>query len=178
MIYAIFDTETTGLILPHAPIEKQPRCIEFAGVFLDTDTWGITKEFNKLYNPEVNLSKKITQITGLKDEDLVDMGPFVPQEIIDFFLGADRSAAHNFTFDYDILGLEFQRAGVLLSQIGALQNPLCTVEATEYLTGVRLKLGELYQYLFQEKFKGAHRAMFDVKALAKCIEELTKRGLL
>ena len=34
----VFDTETTGLPLPEtAPLESQPRIIEFAGIKLDHD---------------------------------------------------------------------------------------------------------------------------------------------
>lgn len=178
MIYAIFDTETTGLILPsHMPIERQPRIIEFAGVHLDTITWEITREFSYLYDPCVPLSQKITKITGLKDSDLVGKPLFGCDEIIDFFEGADRAVAHNFSFDYGMLEIEFKIAGREL-KIPALEAPICTVEKTEHITGSRLTLTKLHAYLFGDDFKGAHRALVDVKALARIVQALTEKGLL
>jgi DNA polymerase III epsilon subunit-like protein len=177
VIYAIFDTETTGLILPsQMPLERQPRIIEFAGVHLDSVTWEITREFVALYNPGVALSPKITKITGLRDGDLEGKGSFDCQDILDFFAGADRAVAHNFTFDHGMLEIEFLHQKYDLN-IPAFDAPLCTVEKTEHLTGSRLTLGKLHAYLFGDDFKGAHRALVDVKALAKIVQALTEKGL-
>ena len=177
MIYAIFDTETTGLILPsQMPLERQPRIIEFAGVHLDSVTWEITREFTKLYDPCVPLSQKITKITGLRDSDLVGQSLFYCDDVVDFFSGADRAVAHNFSFDLGMLEIEFKIARRKII-IPALEHPLCTVEKTEHLTGSRLTLGKLHAYLFGDDFKGAHRALVDVKALAKIVQALTEKGI-
>ena len=40
------------------------------------------------------------------------------------------------------------------------------------------KLEELYNYLFNKNFQGAHRAINDVKACAECFIQLKKTGYL
>lgn len=40
------------------------------------------------------------------------------------------------------------------------------------------KLGELYRFLFNKDFEGAHDAMFDVIALKECFFEMAKRGVI
>jgi DNA polymerase-3 subunit alpha len=67
---------------------------------------------------------------------------------------------------------EMRRLGLTV----AWPRVICTVEETEHLKGHRLKLSDLYELLFGEKFANAHDAKADVEALAKCYFELVKRG--
>ncbi|MEQ1883107.1 MAG: hypothetical protein ABL878_19305 [Burkholderiales bacterium] len=82
-------------------------------------------------------------------------------------------------FDEKILGAEFLRAGY--------SNPLeskkrkCTMqEATDFCRlpgpyGYKWpKLDELYRKLFKESLTGAHRALIDVRACARCYFELRR----
>ena len=64
MIAIIFDTETTGLLLPSsAPLEKQPRIIELGALKVDAN--GVLDELNQLLDPEQTITAEITKITGI-----------------------------------------------------------------------------------------------------------------
>jgi DNA polymerase III epsilon subunit-like protein len=89
--------------------------------------------------------------------------------------------AHNIAFDEKVLGAEFLRAG--------RENPLdrlphrCTMTTAvdicrlPGLYGFKWpKLSELHQTLFGEGFEGAHQAIADVRACARCYHELRRRG--
>jgi hypothetical protein len=55
---------------------------------------------------------------------------------------------------------------------------ICTVEQTQHIKGFRLNLSGLHEFLFGEKFSGAHRAKVDVAALVRCSSEMFKREML
>lgn len=87
--------------------------------------------------------------------------------------------AHNVQFDEKILGAEFLRAG----QPNLLESKprKCTMQgATHYCRlpgpyGYKWpSLAELHRKLFGESFEGAHRALVDVRACAKCYFELRR----
>jgi len=85
--------------------------------------------------------------------------------------------AHNLAYDMEMLEFEFKRLNDTLK--GLWNKPLiCTVEQTVHLRGIRLSLSALHEYLFNEKFEGAHRAKADVQAQVRCFMELKKRGEL
>ncbi len=171
----VFDTETTGLLQPSiVPIEKQPHIIEFFGLSIDENGEELG-QFHRLYNPGYGLQPIITQVTGLKDKDLKDKPKLDFDEakaLADYVQSHDEIVAHNLSFDFGMLNAEFKRNDVTIKW----PRLTCTVEATEYMLGYRMKLSVLYDYLFQEKFEGAHRAENDVRALARCFLALRKCG--
>lgn len=178
----IFDTETTGLIQhPSTPLDKQPEIIEFCGVRCDSVT------LEPLADPVVFMCKpratvldpKITQITGLTLDDLKESPSWARQlpTVEELFLGADTAIAHNCDYDIGMMTLE-QRRLDRLTKFPWPKNQICTVTATRHLKGHRLKLGELYEYLFGTPMGDAHRAEVDVMNLAKVAAELRKRALI
>lgn len=174
----IFDTETTGLLQPKiAPLIDQPSIIEFAGVVID-ENLQIVEEVEFLCDPGFKISAEITKITGIKQEQLVGQKPFseYADQIISLFSGCDEVVAHNLKFDYGMIDNELKRLG----KDEELKWPkkICTVEKSYIIKGRRMKLTELHEHLFGIPFDGAHRAMVDVKALARCFVELRKRGML
>jgi DNA polymerase-3 subunit epsilon len=178
MKYVFFDTETTGLIGNSLiPIDKQPHIIEL--FMLKTDEKGKELErFHSLFSVNMKLPEKIKKITGISDEDLKEQPVFFEKiEQIDLFLkDADFIIAHNINFDIKMLEIEYFRAAFDFDLTGI--KKICTVEQTEHLKGYRLKLNDLYHYLFDQNFKGAHRAQEDVIALAQCFFELKNRSIL
>ena len=177
----IFDTETTGL--PNAeptPLDKQPKIIEFCAVKLDDKTLVQKAEVDLLINPGHHLSDQIVKITGLRDSDLKGKPPFsaVYSELADFFLGEKILVAHNCAFDVNMLTLDLRRLGKL-TQFPWPPQQICTVERTTHLKGFRLNLAGLYEMATNGgKFKGAHRAMNDVKALAECVRWMRKKKMI
>ena len=179
----IFDTETTDLLKPGlADLSIQPRMIEFYGVLADLDTGEELGELELLINPGHKLSDVTVRITSITDALLEDAPAFgaVAPEILAFIERADGLIAHNLSFDVGMLLVEFERIGRLeeLQAILKWRSQTCTVEATEFLTGYRQKLGDLHEYLFGERFADAHRARSDTRALLRCAGELRKRDLL
>ena len=182
----VFDTEATGLIssrlLKH---EQLPEVIEFYGAvcnFTKAGKFKIEQELELLIKPanmiqEYKTGKhNIAKITGITNAMLVAAPTFkdVANQIFSMLEAAPLAIAHNISYDTEVLTIEAERLGY---QIKWPQR-LCTVEATTYLRGDRLKLSELHELLFKEKFAGAHRAKVDVQALIRCCAELHKQGVI
>lgn len=184
MILNFFDTETTDLISNSARrIEKQPKIIEFYATRIRQTGEGkdaqfeFADELNLLLAHPAPLKAKTTEITGLTNEDLKDAPPFhlKAKEIKEYMEGADVVVAHNLSYDMAVTDIE-----ILRSDIGPISwpEPLCTVEATQHIFQYRLSLSALHEYLFGEKFEGAHRAKVDVEAMVRCYQELVKRDMI
>lgn len=177
MKHLIFDTETTGL--PRNTIlqlDKQPRVIEFAGIIWDDDT-NDEQEHVWLFNPGIPIPPEASKISHISDAMVHDAPAFSDKApaIRALLVLADVVVAHNLFFDIHMVSNEFRRADTADVK---WPKGICTVEATEHIKGHRLKLGELYRHLFDEDFKGAHRAIEDVRALLRCYKELRKREML
>lgn len=172
MLFLPYDFETTGLTVhPKAPLEMQPRPIEFAALL--TDGKEIIETFEFIINPEIVIEEIITKITGLTNEDL-ECNPvfstFVPQ-LDSIFKKANATIAHNHAFDKNILDYALQREGLSLSDVSFPDLNICTVEQTLPIFGRRVKLQELYELYFG-KYEQKHRALDDVILLHKCCQEI------
>lgn len=174
MEIVLFDTETTGLLLPdNAPLEEQPKIIEFYGVRINEE-FEILSELETYIDPGEPITKEITQITGIKTADVEGQPTFhdMSNNIALLFAGADLSVAHNIAFDNGMLNVEFQR---IAQQRPCAVNDLCTVEFWKDKYGYRWSLGAIYNKLFGSAFK-AHRAKNDVHALVRCFHHWTENG--
>jgi DNA polymerase III epsilon subunit-like protein len=183
----IFDTETTGLINPHATdIKKQPQIIEFAAIKFD-DNLSELSRIQFLCNPgdlidvcSTRVSDRtkpgtIQRITGINDEMLADEKPFKYhyQKLCDFFLGSDSILAHNCPFDCNMLGYELTRIGKHF-MFPWPSKRIDTVDLTMSFRGHRLKLEQLHEMATGSKEYNAHRAMADVEALFTVVKWLVK----
>jgi len=165
----IIDTETTGLIRTHLAT-IQPYVCEFYGCYADLETNAAPyKELHLLIKPPVEMPADAFKSHHLSDDMLKDAPAFadVADQIKEFI-------ENNFSFDQEMLDIQFEREGKSISWPAAL----CTVEQSIHLLGRRMKLSELYDHLFHEVFTDAHRAKNDVAALLRCCRELYKRGNL
>lgn len=172
----IFDTETTGLVKNSlVPLPQQPRIIEFFGHTVDDETGQVLNELEFFCDPGVPLDPVITKITGIKPEDLKDARPFHEHApaLCKAIEAADAVVAHNLSFDLALVDADCARCD---RQVAWPKRLICTVEETEWIKGHRLSLTALYEELFGETFKDAHRARIDVAALTRCFLELRKRG--
>lgn len=175
----LFDTETTGLVDTRAKdISLQPQVIEFYGCILDMETFEVSDEFEFLANPGKPLPDIIKKITGINDDMLRNEKPFSAnyEGLQAFFKKAEIAAAHNLSFDRQLINFEAQRMTKIFHWPARM---VCTVEATEHVKGHRLSMSKMYEHLFPgETFPGAHRAKADVMALKRCFIELVKQGLV
>lgn len=171
----VFDTETTGLIKNKLqPLDRQPQVIEFFGLSLED---GEEKAaLSQLFNPNKPLEEIITKITGITDKNLSTAPNFSEHaaKIKEFIESHDEIVAHNLSFDRSIVDFEMARCKLKIEW----PKLICTVEATHYMLGHRLNLSKLHELLFGEAFEGAHRAEIDVRALARCFNELRKMEIV
>jgi DNA polymerase III subunit epsilon len=103
-----FDTETTGF---HAL--EDDRVIELGAVELINHV-PTGRTFQRRINPRRPVPEKVTEITGIRDEDLVDSPFFEDPDVVDAFLDfiADSPlVAHNASFDRSFLNAELARCG-------------------------------------------------------------------
>jgi DNA polymerase III epsilon subunit-like protein len=96
--------------------------------------------------------------------------------------GCGLLVAHNYSYDYNIMGSELLRNGLENSLKG--KDYICTKEAsTDFCKlpgpyGYKWpKLEELYVILFSESFN-AHNALDDIRATARCFWELFKKKVI
>ena len=177
MLALIFDTETNGLIDNRAlRIDRQPEIFEWYSCLVDLSTDTLVEELEFMCKPKHKLMKEVIKVTGVSDADLADKLPFVhyADQVRAALAKPDFTIAHNLTHDVECTEIEFERLGQRIEWRGKI----CTVEATIYLKGYRLKLGQLYDYLFGETFPDAHRAKNDVQALRRVCVELFRREML
>jgi DNA polymerase III epsilon subunit-like protein len=172
MLFATFDTETTGLPFHRAaPLESQPRIIEFGGII--TDGNDIIEEFTFICNPGIAIEAIITDITGLTNDDLKDKPPFkhfIPQ-VQEFFSKADAVIAHNASFDTSMVEFDCRRVGKALSDVSYPDLRICTVEQTTEMFGKNMRLIDLYER-YVEQYVQKHRALDDVICLHKLCKVL------
>lgn len=164
----IFDTETTGLPLPVvAPLDKQPRIIEFGMIVVDGEE--IHSEYNWLVNPGQTITEEITKITGITNEDLVGQPSFgeIFDMIADVFSNADACIAHNAPFDTKLVNFEARR---LEREFPWPKNVICTVQEYTPTFGRRPKLIDLYEHVLKEPLAQTHRASDDALALYKALK--------
>jgi DNA polymerase-3 subunit epsilon len=115
------DIETNGLN------HIRGRVIEVAAIRVEQGR--ITRVFNQLVDPETELPFFITNLTGIRTEDLHGAAPFrsIAHELHDILSGA-IFVAHNVRFDYSFLKQEFKRVGQEF-----LPKQLCTVKLSRTL---------------------------------------------
>jgi DNA polymerase III epsilon subunit-like protein len=176
-IYAIIDTETTGLTKhPDVDVSQQPKIIEFGGIL--TDGVNVLEKLNFICNPIVNgkpviLEPLITKITGLTNEDLSgepEFKTYIP-DLKNFLSKADVVIAHNMSFDRSLIFYEMIRMGLTLDDISFPKIQWCTVEFTMPQFGYRRKLIDLYN-MYCPKAIQTHRADDDVLMLFEICKAL------
>ena len=192
-MYLIFDTETTGLPkrwdAPLTDSENWPRCIQIAWQIHDSKG-GLVAHQDYLIQPEdFTIPFDSEQIHGISTALAMAEGVSLSTVLADFqkaLDGVHYIVGHNVSFDRNIMGAEFLRAG--------LSDPLeekpvidtCTEETAQLCQlpggrGGKFKLptlGELYHFLFQQSFEEAHNATADVEATSRAFLELIRQDKL
>lgn len=172
MLFAFHDFETSGLTKhPKAPLEDQPRAIEYACILHDGKREVDRLEF--ICNPGLIIEEVITKITGLTNQDLVDKPPFnsFVSDIGEILKSADIIVAHNQSFDKAIMEYNLAMVGKSLSDVNWPRLELCTVEQTFHQFGRYMKLSELYE-MFIGPYEQKHRAADDVELLIEVAKSI------
>jgi len=163
-VYVALDLETTGLDMSRDAI------IEIGAVKFSGDR--VIERFSSLVNPLRAIPPRITQITGIRDVDVIDAPPLerVLPEVL-AFVGSEVSAviAHNADFDLGFLraaGVNFRRPAYDTVELATILLP----GAASY------NLGELCLH-FDIPLVDAHRAPDDAEATGHLFRILHARML-
>jgi DNA polymerase III epsilon subunit family exonuclease len=168
-----FDTETTGL----EPFGGD-RIIEIAAVVLELDAEGRVasrRDWSTLVNPERDIPRKVTEITGIRPDQVASARTFV--EVADEFREMIANAvtvAHNYPFDLAFLTTEFDRVGMHWPE------PLAEVDTVDlslrqFKEAKSHRLVDLAERLGIE-LERAHRATDDAAACGLAFLELARRA--
>ena len=162
MSIIIFDTETTGLLAPSCS-EHQPRIIEFGALKIDSKA-NVIDTLSQLINPEVEIPKKITKLTGITPECVAGKPIFVEffSQLEEFFSDVDVMICHNAPFDTGMLNVEFKRTGLSFKLPSTI---ICTVLEYRHVFGKYIHLKELYKHILGVELAQTHRALDDCRAL-------------
>ena len=189
-MFLFFDTETTGLPknynAPISDFDNWPRLVQIAWLTYDQKGKKISSG-NFIIKPEGFLiPEQATSVHGITTEKALEKGEDLNKILLNFAEIIKESkiiVAHNISFDEKIIGAEFLRKKILHDLFESIR--VCTKEeSTDYCQlpgnyGYKWpRLAELHKVLFGKDFKGAHDALADVEACARCFFELCKRGVI
>lgn len=185
--YLLFiDTETTGIPkdwkAPYSDNDSWPVSVQVAWAIYTKDGKEVKSENFYVRDDDFEISPESIKIHGITDAFLQEYG--VEREEVLTQLSADLNRyqplviAHFMQLDYHMVGVCFHRAN--------MHNPLpelplfCTMRASSdfviYSHQRFLRLGEMYEWLFNVPLENQHNAIVDARATAKCFFELVRRG--
>ena len=189
-MYLFFDTETTGLPKNYkAPVtdtNNWPRLVQIAWELYDEDEKLLESKMYIVKPVEFEIPTVASKIHNVTHKRAMEEGKdliFVLNEFRNTMLKAKYLIAHNISFDEKIIGCEFIRMKMeklpfKLIKIDTMKTTVKFCQLPAKWGFKWPKLNELHEKLFDVGFDGAHDALVDVKALAKCYFELTKRNVL
>ena len=159
----VFDFETTGFD------SQSDRIIEIGGIKYFPN--GKVEEFSSLINPERNLPQRITEITGLTDDQLIDKPKI--QNIIPSFLDFIRGGvlvAHNADFDYAFLKANCTRLGY------EIEWPcFCTLKISRnFLADLPNRTLDTLAQHYGLTFEARHRSIGDCKVTLAVLQAMLK----
>jgi DNA polymerase III subunit epsilon len=185
-LYLFFDTETTGIPknykAPVSDLRNWPRLVQIAWLLVDKN--GVeASSAEYIVKPDgFTIPLDAAKVHGITTEVANARGVDVNialNAIVKDIESAQTLIAHNIAFDEKILGAEFLRAGYA-NHLEAKQRHCTMQSATDFCRlpgpyGFKWPtLNELHNKLFHESFVGAHRALVDVRACAKCYFDLKR----
>ena len=189
-MFLFFDTETTGLPrdwqAPLEDLDNWPRLVQLAWLLFD-ENGREAETSSRIIRPEgFVIPAAAAAVHGITNERAQAEGVALNPVLEEFIEAIDQSKmiiAHNMSFDEMIIGAELKRKNYGHK---LFERPrICTMlSATDYCRidnghGYKWpKLVELHYRLFGKGFDGAHDALADVKACARCFFELLDRGVI
>lgn len=191
------DTETDGLPMEYAGDgqhnpDEWPHIVQIAWLLADDEGHTLSSD-SRIIKPEgFIIPDEVAAIHGITTERALQEGQprkKVMRKVQDLLGRAYFIVAHNLVFDANVVAAEMSRCGIHTNIL--LYDAFCTMVGTTDLCKLPFpdgtasngqykwpKLTELHEFLFGESFTGAHDALTDVKATARCFWELYKRRLI
>lgn len=154
--FCVFDLETTG-------INPAGEAITEIGA-LRVENGVITEQFSTFVNPGKPIPQSITELTGIRDEDVAG-APTIEQVLPDFYKFSANCAfvGHNVQFDYSFISVSGAKHNIYFDN-----DLIDTIAlAKKFLPRLKnYKLEQLAAY-FDLKNKRAHRAVYDAEITAE-----------
>lgn len=180
-----FDTETTGLVNMKKPPEdpSQPRMVQLAAVLADEDG-RVYRAIGAIIRPDGwEIPEQASNVHGITTEIANKFGDGV-RGLLGWYLisieQADLVVAHNADFDMHIIKGELHREDLHMEEkpiYDTMKKSTDMVKLPGKYGYKWPKLMELYRFLFDAEFDGAHDALEDVRATARCYFEMKNRGM-
>lgn len=159
----VLDTETTGLEVRQGHRLVEIACVELVERRLTGRHW------QTYLNPERAMDEGASQVTGIRDEHLLDKPLFADKvdEFLAFVEGAEL-VIHNASFDVGFLDAELARLGESYGRIGDRCSVLDTLAmARERYPGQRNSLDALCKRLgVDNSRRDLHGGLIDAQLLA------------
>lgn len=187
----VIDSETCGLPVKGIPSDdpKQPHLCQFSALLIDIDSRQEVETIDVLIRPNGwQIPADMTAIHGISHIRALARG--IPEEDVarKFMEMQDRAAitvAHHIIFDLQIMRIAMLRYGIPRAEADErTQRPnSCTMQLSTNIVnlpptdrmlavGLRVpkppKLSECMKFFFDEDHEGAHNALSDARACAKC----------
>ena len=189
-MHLFFDTETTGTPRNYkaavTDLQNWPRLVQLAWLLTDNDGTEIACAEYVVKPQGFVIPKDAAKIHGITTAKAQQVGidlQLVLGEVVASIQQASVLVAHNMQFDEKILGAELLRAGQ--PNVVASKERRCTMQAATNFCRIPGPYGykwpslqELHLKLFNESFVGAHQALVDVRACARCYFELKRRKVV
>jgi DNA polymerase III subunit epsilon len=189
-MYLFFDTETTGIPrnykAPASDLKNWPRLVQLAWLVTDEKGNDIASAEHVVKPVGFTIPADAAKIHGITTENALLRGLAIKKVLNAIVKDLNQALiliAHNMQYDEKILGAELLRAG--FSNHVETKERKCTMQSATNYCGIPgpygnkwPTLGELHRKLFQEEFVGAHRALVDVRACARCYFELKRLGVM
>lgn len=204
----VFDVETTGLLPKKVntavPVPSDaamtedpsfvPHIIQLSYILFNVDGFYIRKKYNAYIKIDdtIELSEKITEITGITRNILQKRGIPIQEALQDFYQAywmADCVIAHNISFDRKMIEIEMERNMSHLSHLPRINQLFqaeddiyCTMKSSINICNIMIqskfnenktykkmpKLSELYEYLFKEIPENLHNSLIDTLVCLRC----------
>ena len=185
-MYLFFDTETTGIPrnykAPASDLKNWPRLVQIAWLLADEEANEVSSAEHIVKPEGFVIPKDAAKIHSITTEFALRNGVDLQSVLTAVAANINKASvlvAHNMQFDEKILGAELLRAGY--PNVVESKERRCTMQATTNYCRLpgpygykRPTLQELHMKLFNESFKGAHRALVDVRACARCYFKLKR----
>ena len=189
-MYLFFDTETTGLPrnykAPASDLANWPRLVQIAWLLADAEANEVLSAEFVVKPDGFVIPQEAARVHGISTEQALRDGALLHSVLSEFATCIPKASvlvAHNIRFDEKIVGAELLRTGHL--NVLESKKRTCTMlSATDYCQlpgryGFKWPtLQELHSTLFNESFDGAHDALSDVRACARCFFELKFRKIV
>jgi DNA polymerase-3 subunit epsilon len=161
----VLDLETTGIW-----IEKD-RIIEIALIKIHPD--GQKEEFSTKVNPVMAIPARVTEITGITQEDVKNAPAFgnIAGKVLQFIGDADLGGFNIERFDLPLLAREFCDAGIVFDYS---QKTIYDAQKIYHLNE-RRDLSAAFTFYCQQELKNAHSALADAQASLDILVEQVNR---